>query len=543
MALKFARPAPEADRPQLLIRHILEGALAPFGMQEIVYRDQARQTYADLSDRVHRLASALATLGVGQGATVAMLDWDSHRYLEAYFAVPMMGAVLQTVNLRLSADQLVYCLTSSGAEVAIVHRDFLQIIDGLRSRLPNIRQVVAIADGDAPPEGVTEYEVILAAGAADYPFRDFDEHALATTFHTTGTTGLPKAVSFSHRQIVLQALALMATLATQPDGQALRRDSVYMPLTPMFHVHAWGVPYVATMLGVKHVYPGRYDPRLILQLQRQERVTFSHCVPTVLQMILTAVHQQPLSTPWAMVIGGSALPTPLRIAAASVGITAFAGYGMSETGPATCIARSDETGPMADADLRRAGYPLPLVQVAIVNEAMERLPTDGSAAGELVLRSPWLTASYSDNEEASVGLWHGGWLHTQDLATIDPTGAVTIQDRIKDVIKSGGEWVVPTQVEELLLLHDMVAEAAVIGIPDDRWGERPYAFVVCSAVEGDAATLRDHLSTHVSGGRLTRMALPEGFAFLAALPRTSVGKTDKRRLRAIFDEGCRVEVK
>ncbi|MFA6117596.1 MAG: long-chain-fatty-acid--CoA ligase [Sphingomonas sp.] len=521
----------------MLIRHILEGALAQHGDQEVVYRDQTRMTYAQLGERVHRLSSALSGLGVVPGTVVAMLDWDSHRYLEGYFAVPMMGAVLQTVNLRLSSEQLIHCLAGSEAEVILVHRDFAGAIEHLLDRLPMVRVVVVIADGQDMPAGRHDYEAMLAAAAPAFPFEDFDENALATTFHTTGTTGLPKAVSFSHRQIVLQALALMATLAAQPDGQALRRDSVYMPLTPMFHVHAWGVPFVATMLGVKHVYPGRYDPRLILQLQRQERVSFSHCVPTVLQMILEAAQagQQSILGPWAMVIGGSVLTSSLRRAAEAAGITAFAGYGMSETGPATCIARTSGTSAEVDVDLRRAGYPLPLVQTAIIDDSMRQLPWDGASAGELVVRSPWLTASYAGDEAASQALWTGGWLHTQDLATIDAHGAVTIQDRIKDVIKTGGEWVVPSDLEELLLLHPSVGEAAVIAIPDDRWGERPFAFVVSTAGERDASTLRMHLSTFVDSGRLTRMALPEGFAFLTSLPRTSVGKIDKRGLRATFD--------
>ncbi|MGF6901405.1 long-chain-fatty-acid--CoA ligase [Paraburkholderia sp. GAS348] len=543
MSVRFATPASNAHRHQLLIRHILEGSIAAAAEQEIVYRGEHRQSYADLLERVNRLAGMLKTLGVRPGETVAVMDWDSHRYLEAYFAVPMMGAVLQTVNVRLSTEQLVYCLRSSTASVLLFHRDFAPLLDAVLPHLPGIRCRVLIADGeDFCKEGTEgEYEELLSASHARFDFPEFDENALATTFHTTGTTGNPKAVSFSHRQLVLHALSLTATLASQPDGQGFRRGDVYMPLTPMFHVHAWGMPYVATMAGAKQVYPGRYEPELLLKLKRDERVNFSHCVPTVLQMLLgaaTAAGHKSIG-PWTLLIGGSALSSSLQETAATFGINALAGYGMSETAPTICVARHDRNAANdRGAALRRAGMPIPLVQTMIVDPDMNPLPADGRSEGELVLRAPWLTQSYEGDVAASEGLWRGGWLHTQDLAVIDQNGAVAIRDRLKDVIKTGGEWVSSTQVEDLIMLHPDVAEAAVIAIPDMKWGERPFAFVVpiaSAAASLTADLLRNHLVAFVDKGLLNRIAIPENIAIVESLPRTSVGKIDKKNLRTHFE--------
>lgn len=543
MSVRFATPASTAYRHQLLIRHILEGSIATAAEQEIVYRGEHRQTYTDLLERVNRLASMLKTLGVRPGETVAVMDWDSHRYLEAYFAVPMMGAVLQTINVRLSTEQLVYCLRSSTASVLLFHRDFAPLLDAILPQLPGIRCRVLIADGEEFCKDGTEgeYEELLSASHARFDFPEFDENALATTFHTTGTTGNPKAVSFSHRQLVLHALSLTAALASQPDGQGFRRGDIYMPLTPMFHVHAWGMPYVATMAGAKQVYPGRYEPELLLTLKCEEKVNFSHCVPTVLQMLLgaaTAAGHKSIG-PWTLLIGGSALSSSLQETAATFGINVLAGYGMSETAPTICIARHDRNATdNRSAALRCAGMPIPLVQTMIIDPNMNPLPADGRSEGELVLRAPWLTQSYEGDVAASEGLWRGGWLHTQDLAVIDQNGTVVIRDRLKDVIKTGGEWVSSTQVEDLIMLHPDVAEAAVIGIPDVKWGERPFAFVVpiaSAAASLTADLLRNHLVGFVEKGLLNRIAIPGNIAIVENLPRTSVGKIDKKNLRTQFE--------
>jgi fatty-acyl-CoA synthase len=538
MPLRFAT-ADMTPRP-LLIRQILEGALATAAGQEIVYRDHFRQTYAEMGGDVQRLASMLASLGVAEGTTVAFMDWDSHRYLHAYFAIPMMGAVLQTVNVRLSPEQIAFCLNGSGATVLVYHRDFAPQVEAIAPALANITVKIAIADGrNSDPVGnALGYEELLRDAPAEYAFIDFDENALATTFHTTGTTGDPKAVAFSHRQLVLHTVASMAALGHQPIGEGLRRSDVYMPLTPMFHVHAWGVPFVATMLGIKQVYPGRYEPALLVKLAREEHVTFSHCVPTVLQMVLdgAAASGDVNVGPWAMLIGGSPLTGDLQSRATEAGVTTLGGYGMSETAPVIAIARSSPDT-VAEGSTRRAGYPIPLVEVAIVDADMIAQPWDGHTGGELVLRSPWLTRSYEGDASASADLWKGGWMHTQDIAAISADGSIAILDRLKDVIKTGGEWVSSAQIEDLLQEHAEVSEAAVIGIPDPKWTERPLAFVVLASGVDTAALqtdLREHLAVLVAGGKISRFAVPEQFIVTHSLPRTSVGKIDKKLLRTQF---------
>jgi fatty-acyl-CoA synthase len=383
---------------------------------------------------------------------------------------------------------------------------------------------------------------MLAAAGADFPFAEFDENAVATTFYTTGTTGLPKAVSFTHRQIVVHTLAMAGALAGAQLGQSLRQGDVYMPLTPMFHVHAWGVPYVATLLGLKQVYPGRYDPAMLLQLRAREGVTYSHCVPTILQMLLDAAAAGGVDLAgWKINIGGSALNAALAKRALARGIDVFAAYGMSETCPYLTATRvtpaARERGEDAEVEVRcRTGLPAPLVELRIVDEAMQDVPQDGTAVGEIVVRAPWLTLGYAGDPAASEQLWRGGWLHTGDIATQDADGYVQIRDRLKDVIKTGGEWLSSLQLEDLIARVPGVAEVAVIGLPDERWGERPVALVVRRTdAAGEALTaerVREHLTLHVERGEIVRYAVPERIEFVAALPRTSVGKIDKKLMRA-----------
>ncbi|AOH87318.1 long-chain fatty acid--CoA ligase (plasmid) [Sphingomonas panacis] len=502
----------EAYSYPLLIGQLL-ASVKQYRTTEIVSAGR-RFSYVALRERIHRLASLLRSLGVQAGDTVAVMDWDSHRYLECYFAIPMMGAVLQTVNVRLSRDVIGFTLRQAGAKLLLCHAEFEPVVEDLRDALPDLEHVVRLIDGDEPGT----YEALLAAALPEFPFSDFDENAIATTFHTTGTTGDPKQVFFTHRQIVLHTLAASATLANQPDGQGLRRSDVYMPMTPLFHVHAWGLPYIATMLGLKQVYPGRYDPGTLLALKKQEGVTFSHGVPTLLRMVLDAASES--LAPWTMLVGGSALSPDLAREAARKGIVTVCGYGMSETGPILSIGRS---GPEDTIDSKcRAGFPIPLVHMR----------TEPDGRGELQVRAPWVTQGYAA-QDASDALWEDGWLHTQDIAEIDPDGGVRIVDRIKDVIKTGGEWVSSIEIEALLMSHPAVSEAAVIAIPSKKWGERPKAFVVGSP--GTAAPppqeLRAFLAQFATGGHISPYAVPDEIVFRDSLPRTSVGKIDKRLLR------------
>lgn len=426
MALRYASPTAAAYSYPLTIRHLLGNVLTTASRQQIVYRDQASFTYTDFVGRVGRLASALAGLGVGEGTTVAVMDWDSHRYLEAYFAVPMMGAVLQTVNVRLPPQQVAYTLAHVKAEVILIHRDFFPLLKAIFSALPSVKAVVAITDGEdvpLPEWAVGEYEQLVSKASPDYAFEDFDENAIATTFYTSGTTGNPKGVCFTHRQLVLHTLATAAAFSGSVMG-LLGYGDVYMPLTPMFHVHAWGMPYVATMLGLKQVYPGRYEPDMICKLRREHGATFSHCVPTILQMVLDSADKSGTDLAgWKMVIGGSALTKQLCAEGRKRGMEVIAGYGMSETAPLVSKARPllEQRGDEHDTveQLTTAGVPMPMVQVRIVDGEMRDVPHDGKSRGELVVRAPWLTPVYVGDEQASENLWRGGWLHTQDIATID----------------------------------------------------------------------------------------------------------------------------
>lgn len=542
MPLRFADPTPEAYAFPLTIGHLLDAALVTAGDQEIVYRDQARFTYRQFRERLGRLASLLTDLGGEQGMTIAVMDWDSHRYLEAYFAIPMMGAVLQTVNVRLSPQQVAYTLAHAKAEIILCHRDFFPLLDAILPSLPQVKAVVAIMDGaddPLPAYAKGEYEALSAAASPDFAFEDFDENAVATTFYTTGTTGDPKGVCFTHRQIVLHTLTANAPFgATRERGLGL--GDVYMPLTPMFHVHAWGIPYIATMLGIKQVYPGRYEPRMICDLRRDEQVSFSHCVPTIMQMILAHVAETGVDiSGWHMIIGGSQLTGALWKAARDRGVSLVAGYGMSETAPMIAICHKRPGAPdTIEAEMEAqtmTGVPVPLVSARIVDEAMNDLPADGHARGELVLRAPWLTPCYTGDPEGSKALWRGGWLHTQDVASIDPQGYIQIRDRLKDVIKTGGEWIDSLALEDLVAGTEGVAEVAVIGVADAKWGERPVGIIV--AKPGPQPTLdgvNAPLASAAERGEISRYALLDRIEIVDALPRTSVGKIDKKALRARF---------
>jgi fatty-acyl-CoA synthase len=527
----------------LLLKHLLHTPLRHAPQQEIVYRDLVRHDYRTFAARVARLANGLVRLGVGPGDTVAVLDWDSHRYLECYFAVPGIGAVLHTVNVRLAPEQILYTINHAEDDVLLVHTDFLPLIESLGDRIERVRRIVVLTDdGAVPPtrlEVAAEYEALLAAAAPAFDFPDLDENTRATTFYTTGTTGAPKGVFFSHRQLVLLTLAAAAAFGTAPAQGRLHRGDVYMPITPMFHVHSWSLPFVATMLGLKQVYPGRYAPETLLGLIAREQVTFSHCVPTLLQMLLAS----PLSAStdlsrWKVVIGGSALPKGLARAAFDRGIDVFAGYGMSETGPILTLAQLTPEMVGLDAtrqvEIRtRTGLPIPLVDLRVADPAMQDLPADGSSAGEVVVRAPWLTRGYLKDAAAGEALWRGGWLHTGDVGYIDPAGYLQITDRMKDVIKSGGEWISSLEIEDLISQLPGIAEVAVVGVPDATWGERAVALIVARG-QPDEASIRLHLQAICDRGALSRWAIPARILFVESIAKTSVGKVDKKALRALL---------
>lgn len=539
---------PSAHGGPLLIKLLLQSAMAHAPDQEIVYRDTVRHSYRDFNRRVAQLANVLTDLGVTPGQTVGVLDWDSHRYLESYFAVPGIGAVLHMVNVRLSPEQILFTINHARDDVLLVHADFLPLIESLWDRLETVGTLILLADAGASPvtalPSAGEYEELITAASPSFLFPDFDEDACATTFYTTGTTGLPKGVSFSHRQLVLHSLAAATALGSAADQGRLHRGDVYMPITPMFHVHAWGLPFVATMLGLKQVYPGRYEAETLLMLRRKEGVTFSHCVPTLLQMLLSCPDSSETDLGgWKIVIGGSALSAGLARTAIERGIDIFTGYGMSETCPILSLAQLGtdmmEEGLAAQIAARtKAGRPVPLVELAIIDESCNSLPHDGEQSGEIVARAPWLTQAYVGDAAASERLWATGYLHTGDVGMIDPDGWLRITDRMKDVIKSGGEWVSSLEIEDLISQHCDVREVAVIGIPDARWGERPLALIVAASEASSAITseaIAAHLQPYCAQGIISKWAIPEVIQ-VDALAKTSVGKLDKKTLRARFGQ-------
>lgn len=542
-SVKLVEPTPSAYGYPLLIKHLLRTPLAHASRQEIVYRELKRFDYTTLVQRIGSLANALATLGIEPGDTVGVLDWDSHRYLECYFAVPMMGAILHTVNVRLSAEQILYTINHAEDDVLLVHADFLPLVEEIRKNLKSVKKIIVLTDTTAAPqtrlEIAGEYEALLEKNSPEYDFPDFDENAKATTFYTTGTTGLPKGVYFSHRQLVLHTLSALAGISGFSSGGGLHSGDVYMPLTPMFHVHAWGLPYIATLLGMKQVYPGRYIPENILSLISREKVTFSHCVPTILHMLLNcpAASQTDLSH-WKIIIGGSALYKGLCQAALDKGIDIFTGYGMSETCPILTISTFKPhmrgLGPEEELEIRRrAGIPIPLVDLKVIDDLGRAQPHDGESVGEIVARAPWLTQGYLGEEKSSEELWHGGYLHTRDVGFIDEEGYLKITDRIKDVIKTGGEWISSLQIEDILTEHEAVSEAAAFGIPDEKWGERPVAFVILKeSYRGKVSEddIKSFFNESVARGVVSKWAVPDRIVITDTLPRTSVGKMNKRKL-------------
>lgn len=541
MPTRLMPPADEAYQFPLLIKQLLLSTQRYEGENGIAYRDALRFSYREFNARVCRLANMLAELGVQAGDTVAVMDWDSHRYLECFFAVPMIGAVLHTVNIRLSHDQLVYTMNHAEDRLVLVHEDFLALAEGLREQLTTVDNWLLLCDGEQTPATTLpiagEYEALLQQADSRYDFPDFDENSIATTFYTSGTTGNPKGVFFSHRQLVLHTLNMINALTSVNGTPLLGNDSVYMPVTPMFHVHAWGIPYAATMVGAQQIYPGRYEPDRLVRLIRDEGVSFSHCVPTILQMMLHSEEAKKTDfSHWNLMLGGSALPEGLARTALDLGIEVFCGYGMSETCPLLSVTRLDRTTRALDRDSqipirRKAGVPTNLVDLQIWGPDDQPLPHDGEITGEIVVRAPWLTQSYFKEPEKGHELWRGGWLHTGDVAVIHPDGFIEIRDRIKDMIKTGGEWLSSLELESLISSHPDVDAVAVVGLPDEQWGERPHALVIPKNEQLSADDIKLHLMKFVETGHINKWAIPADIDFVDDIPKTSVGKIDKKRIR------------
>lgn len=532
----------------LIIKNILKTALIQAPDQEIVYRDKERYTYTELNRRIHQLASGLSAAGISEGDTVAVFDYDSNRFLECFFAVPMMGAIMQMVNWRLSKEQIIYTINHAEAKLIIINSDFLPLLEPIREQLTQVEKIIVIRESDEPVEtGLeihSEYEPLLQESSPEFMFRDLDENTKATTFYTTGTTGKPKGVHFTHRQLVLHTMSLSMALGCYQTIGRFRSDDVYMPLTPMFHVHAWGIPYVATMLGTKQVYPGKYEPAMLLKLITTEKVTSSHCVPTILQMLVTSPVVKDLDmSKWKVIIGGSKLSAGLASAARKLGITVYTGYGMSETCPVISLSTPKTTmlEDLSDDDMLdlviKTGLPIPLVEFEVVDTDGNPQPHDGETVGEVVFRAPWLTRDYFKAPDKSRELWRNGWLHSGDVGHIDPKGYLQVTDRIKDVIKTGGEWISSLDLENCVSRHPAVLEAAAIGVPDVKWGERPMLLVKLKPEYTEPVGENDLLAfmkEEAAHGALPKYGVPDRIQIIDELPKTSVGKLNKKAMRESY---------
>jgi fatty-acyl-CoA synthase len=489
--------------------------------------ERTRSSFAELAERADRLAAALAGLGVGSCDRVATFAWNTPRHMEAYLAVPCMGAVLHTLNVRLFPDQLAYVVDHAEDKVILVDDSLVPVVEELAPRLRSVRRYVVMGDGDAGslPDPL-RYEELLAEQEPGYDYPDLDDRQAAGLCYTSGTTGNPKGVLYSHRSNVLHALG-----QCMADSIGIRFDDRVMPVVPMFHANAWGIPYSAALAGADLVMPGRdLSAPALAGLIESERVTVSAAVPTIwMDLLRHADETSPdLSSLRMVVCGGSAVPLSLmKEFEERHGVQILQAWGMTETSPLGSVARPPARAEGEDQWRYRAtaGRPAALVQARLVRDG-EEVPWDGRSTGELEVRGPWVARAYHGEDDGGEK-FDAGWLRTGDIAAIDPEGYIIISDRAKDVIKSGGEWISSVELENEIMAHPAVREAAVIGRRDERWGERPLACVVLE--EGEELTLeelREHLAP-----RVAKWWLPDDLELIDEVPKTSVGKFDKKVLR------------
>ena len=518
----------------LTLGHMLERGGKLFGRSEIVSRlpnrELHRYSYQAFHQRARALAGALQRRGLRRGDRVATLMWNHYAHLEAYFAVPCAGGVLHTLNLRLHPDDIAYIARHAGDRFLIVDDVLLPLYEKFRDKAAFEAVFVVPLSGAGPAADLQDYEALIAeASPFDPPM--LDENDAAGMCYSSGTTGTPKGVVYSHRSMVLHSLAT-ATV----DYMGVAHADVVCPVVPMFHVNAWGIPFTAVMVGAKLVLPGPHlDAESLLDLYERERVTLTAGVPTIWTNILQSLENNPgrwkLAPGMRMVVGGAAASEAMIRAYDRVGLRVVHGWGMTETSPVgtvNCLKRELAALSADEQYALRAkqGLPLPFFEVRAMGADGEA-PWDGVSMGELQVRGPWVAARYHDSGSAS-GQWTAdGWFRTGDIATIDAAGYVKITDRLKDLIKSGGEWISSLDLENALASHPKVAEAAVIAVPHAKWGERPLAVVVTKAgINLTEQELRDHLAP-----RVARYWVPDGFIFVDEMPRTSTGKILKAALR------------
>lgn len=520
----------------LTLSHLVTRAERMFPRVEVASRREdgtmLRYTYADACRRVRQLANALRRLGVKSGDRVGTFAWNSNRHFEIYLAVPSSGAVLHTVNIRLFPEQISYIINHAEDAVLFVDDSLLAQLEPLAAELKPVRAFVVMGEGPIPQTSlkpVYRYEDLLAAESAEYAFPALDEHHAAGMCYTSGTTGNPKGVVYSHRALFLQSMA-----QAMADGFAISESDTILSIVPMFHANAWNLPFCGTMVGARQVFPGPHPtPEDIARLIETERVTVAGGVPTVLIGMLAVLDKRPhdFSSLRCVPCGGSAVPPSLIQAYDRIGVHVMQAWGLTETSPLATVAKVRST--MRDwpaervlATRAKQGAIMPGLEIRAIGEDGNEVPWDGKSVGELQLRGPWIIREYY-NDERSHEAFHDGWFKTGDVASIDVDGYVQISDRAKDVIKSGGEWISSVELENAIMGHPAVLEAAVVGLPHERWQERPLACVVRKpgqALEKDDVIeyLRD---------RVAKWWLPADVVFLEAIPKTSVGKFAKRALR------------
>ena len=537
---------------QLLVKHLLEHAAKVQPEGEIVYKDLVRQNYAQLYEKCQRLSNALKGLGVREGSKVISFEWNTHRFLEIYFAVPCMGAMMHMGNPLLTPEQIIYLINRVEDEVLIFNKDFTPIIEAVSSKLKTVRHYIVLADDGKLPETtlnpISEYEELLLSASPNYEYPDLNEDTVASLGNTTGTTGDPKVCFFTHRQHIMHTLiwANMLLGFSGERGFDPRRDPT-IQLVPMFHAHGWGVPYIATFLGCKQIYPGRFDPKVFLELLKKEkrpgRGGYICCVPTMLDMIVSYPEVEQYREYLEGLIyegGGSRLTNRLASRARELGMDLCAGWGMTEVYTKVGLQYLKPHMFSWPEDkkvdfLSRTGMAPPFVEQRVVDEDGKDVAKDGETVGEIVLRAPWLTTGYCKDPEKSEELWKDGWMHSGDMATIDEEESVLIMDRAKDVIKSGGEWISSLTLENLINMHPKVQEVAVVAAHSEKWGERPVVVVVAKdEYKGKVSEeeLRDHMTQYVEEGKILKWWIPEKFIFVDEIPRTSVGKFDKKTMRS-----------